>query len=51
MQVLKVLWWKHNCKAGQYSSARVHRSLQVSADGTHILQPLPGLEAEEIDGF
>ena len=26
MEVVKVLWWKHNCKSGQYSSAKVHRS-------------------------
>lgn len=51
MEVLKVLWWKHNSKAGQYSSAKVHRSLQVSADGTYTLQPLYDLEPEQIDGF
>ena len=22
MEVLKVFWWKHNCKSGQYSSAK-----------------------------
>ncbi|NTW88107.1 MAG: type I-C CRISPR-associated protein Cas7/Csd2, partial [Desulfobulbaceae bacterium] len=33
MEVLKVLWWKHNCKSGQYSSAKVHRSLKVKPDG------------------
>ncbi|MCM1117954.1 MAG: type I-C CRISPR-associated protein Cas7/Csd2 [bacterium] len=29
MEVCKVIWWKHNCFLGQYSSAKVHRSLQV----------------------
>lgn len=29
MEVCKVIWWKHNCFTGQYSSAKVHRSLQV----------------------
>lgn len=29
MEVLKVVWWQHNSKAGQYSSAKVHRSLTV----------------------
>lgn len=29
MEVVKVFWWNHNCKNGQYSSAKVHRSLQV----------------------
>ncbi len=30
MEVDKVYWWKHNCKNGQYSSAKVHRSLKVA---------------------
>lgn len=30
MEVCKVYWWKHNCKNGQYPSAKVHRSLRVS---------------------
>ena len=32
MEVHKVYWWRHNSKAGQYTSARVHRSLIVDAD-------------------
>lgn len=51
MEVLKVIWWKHNCKAGQYSSAKVHRSLTPHADGTYELVALDGLEAEVINGF
>lgn len=51
MQVLKLIWWEHNCKAGQYSSAKVHSSLKVNADGTYKLDPLDGLNAQEIDGF
>jgi CRISPR-associated protein Csd2 len=30
MEVYKVYWWEHNCRNGQYSSAKVHRSLKVS---------------------
>jgi CRISPR-associated protein Csd2 len=30
MEVVKVYWWKHNCKNGQYSSANVHRTLHIS---------------------
>lgn len=30
MEVLKVVWWEHNCPSGQCSSAKVHRSLQVT---------------------
>ncbi len=51
MEVLKVIWWQHNSKAGQYSSAKVHRSLGVSADGSYVLDNLDNLEAEQIDGF
>jgi len=32
MEVLAVIWWKHNCNNGQYSSAVVHRSLSVSTE-------------------
>lgn len=51
MEVLKVIWWKHNCKAGQYSSAKVHRTLTVDADGRIKLDSLDGLTPEIIDGF
>ena len=29
MEVERVFWWKHNNKAGQYSSAEVHRSVHI----------------------
>ena len=29
MEVVKVYWWEHNCKDGQYSSAKVHRSVEA----------------------
>ena len=29
MEVVKLFWWKHNCKEGQYSSAKVHRSVRI----------------------
>ncbi|HKP94944.1 MAG TPA: type I-C CRISPR-associated protein Cas7/Csd2 [Fibrobacteria bacterium] len=51
MEVLKVIWWKHSSKAGQYSSAKVHRSLHVNPDGSSKLENLPDLSPEEIDGF
>ena len=61
MEVVKLYWWKHNCKEGQYSSAKVHRSVQVKLkDETAIptsvedyeitLTPLEGLTPEIIDG-
>lgn len=51
MQVLNVVWWEHNCKSGQYSSAKVHRSIEVAADGTVNNKGLDGLEPEIIEGF
>jgi len=51
MEVLKVIWWEHNCKSGQYSSAKVHHSLNVHTDGTYELTHLPKLVPEEIPGF
>ncbi|MDG2948999.1 type I-C CRISPR-associated protein Cas7/Csd2 [Exercitatus varius] len=51
MQVLKLIWWEHNCKAGQYSSAKVHGSLKVNADGSYELNNFDGLVPTEIDGF
>jgi len=51
MVVEKVIWWQHNCKSGQYSSAKVHRTLSVKSDGSYTLSNLDGLNPEEIDGF
>lgn len=51
MEVLKVIWWKHNCKSGQYSSAKVHRTLSPKVDGSYELSELDGLKPEVIDGF
>lgn len=61
MEVVKLYWFKHNCKDGQYSSAKVHRSVAVvqkpetvipsSIDDFEIhVTPLEGLEMEEIEG-
>jgi len=51
MEVLKVIWWQHNCKAGQYSSAKVHRTLSINPDGSIKLDTLDGLNPEILDGF
>lgn len=62
MEVQRLYWWEHSCKDGQYSSAKVHRSVKVTPkEGVQIperfddynveLEPLPGLEAEIIDGL
>ncbi len=55
MVVEKVIWWQHNSKSGQYSSAKVHRTLQVADDGSFdesgLKGALVGLTPEIIDGF
>lgn len=51
MAVEKVIWWEHGNKSGQYSSAKVHRSLTVHPDGSYTIAALEGLTPEEIDGF
>ncbi len=51
MEVLKVIWWKHSSKSGQYSSAKVHRSVTVAPDGRTSVSPLEDLTVEIIDGF
>ena len=62
MEVVKLYWWQHSNKDGQYSSAKVHRSVHVTAkDTTAIpssvddyvitLDELPNLTPEIIDGI
>lgn len=51
MEVLKVIWWTHNCKSGQYSSAKVHDSARIAADGSVVVRTLEGLSPEIIEGF
>jgi len=51
MAVEKVIWWQHNSKSGQYSSAKVHKTLKVNIDGSFELESFPDLEPKIIDGF
>lgn len=60
MEVVAVYWWEHSSKAGQYSSAKVHRSLRIEPisdqpssvkDYKIVLDPLEGLEPEVLGGF
>lgn len=59
MEVHKVYWWEHNSKMGQYSSAKVHRTLKIEknvdtpkqfSDYTLNLEKLEGLKVEIFDG-
>ena len=62
MEVLKLYWWQHNCKDGQYSSAKVHRSLKITAKNENgipqglddyeiTLEALDGLTPEILEGM
>lgn len=60
MEVCKVYWWKHNCPMGQYSSAKVHRLVKITAktddpkefeDYEIEVDSLPNLELEEVEGI
>jgi CRISPR-associated protein Csd2 len=51
IEILKVIWWKHNSKLGQYSSAKVHHSLEVDNDGEIRINELKNLKPEIIEGY
>ncbi|MCI8392155.1 MAG: type I-C CRISPR-associated protein Cas7/Csd2 [Roseburia sp.] len=62
MEVVKLFWWQHGCKDGQYSSAQVHRSVKITEkdkkeiptcadDYVITVEPLEGLEPEVMDGI
>ena len=54
MEILRVIWWRHNSKIGQYSSAKVHKSLQVEQTGEDVkitIHELPDLKPEIYDGL
>ncbi len=61
MEIVKLYWFRHNCKDGQYSSARVHRSVRAEPknpelipcsveDYRFVVEPPEGLEPEILDG-
>lgn len=49
MQVLKLIWFTHNNKSGQYSSMKVHNSVKVDSNGNVNINPLEGLNPEIIE--
>ena len=61
MEVNKLIWWEHNSKLGQYSSAKVHRTVNVtrvkddfppSIENYDItVAPLDNLTAQVYDGL
>lgn len=62
MEVVQMYWFEHNSPSGQYSSAKVHRSVKIAQrdpmalplsvdDYVITLEELPGLTPEIIDGI
>lgn len=61
MEVNKVYWWEHDSKLGQYSSAKVHRSIRIKNEESRLPQkfedytievnPLENLKMQEYDGL
>lgn len=62
MEVVRLYWFRHSCKDGQYSTAKVHRSVQAKPrtegalpscveDYEFTVEPLAGLEPEILDGI
>ena len=62
MEVIKLFWFEHDCKNGQYSSAKVHRSVTATLrpsvevptrveDYEISVEPLVGLAVEELEGM
>lgn len=62
MEMVKFYWFRHNCKDGQYSSAKVHRSVYAQLknpdripscveDYEIISEPLEGLTPEILNGI
>ena len=51
VEVMKLIWLEHNCKAGQYSSTKVHGSLKEDEDGSYEPKNLEDLVSQQIDGL
>lgn len=60
MEVVKLYWWEHSSKLGQYSSAKVHRLLEIKSETDNPktindyminVNELEGLKVEIIDGL
>lgn len=52
MEVIRLYWWEHNCKSGQYPSAKVHRCLHVKStcETPHSAEDYE-ITCDELDGL
>ena len=62
MELVKLFWWRHNCKIGQYSSKKVHDNIKINRkegskgvcsidDYNIVVDSLPDLELEVYEGI
>lgn len=54
MEVIKLYWWKHNNKIGQYSSAKVHNTIKITLkEGVELPTSIDDYVIEEnnLDGL
>ena len=51
MRVLRWFWWEQDGKTPKFSSAKVHESLAVNADGTHTLLDIGLKPIHDDEGF
>ena len=58
MDVIKMVWWSHNCPIGQYSTAKVHDSIRITPKCDNPVKaedyeieviPLEGLKADILE--
>lgn len=54
MEVIKLYWWKHNNKIGQYSSAKVHNTIKITLkEGVELPTSIDDyiIEENNLDGL
>ena len=51
MEVVKLVWWEHNCPNGQYPAAKVHRSLHVEQPEDSFACPIVTVDSSAIEGL
>lgn len=51
MRVLRWFWWEQDGKTPKFSSAKVHKSLEVNADGTYTLHDIGLKPTHDEEGF
>ncbi len=50
MEVVRLYWWEHNSKSGQYSSAKVHRAVEEWVSQKDVAKEAKGIDDYVIPG-